>query len=153
CSRIMRTSRDGRRAVPPPPFPALAAARDRAGRNDQRPRRGGPMKYTRSLTLLLPAILLAVPAAAAAQDPLQELYDSAYVNWQDGAYPEALAQLERLLQSPGGERFLEPVALLTGELYHATEIAPDGRAIQFSPDGRLVAYETGTREALRTHIV
>lgn len=111
------------------------------------------MKYTRSLTLLLPAILTAVPAAATAQDPLQELYDSAYVNWQDGAYPEALAQLERLLQAPGGERFLEPVALLTGELYQAREIAPDGRAIRFSPDGRLVAYETGTREALRTHIV
>jgi len=111
------------------------------------------MEYTRSLTLLLPAILLAAPSAAAAQDPLQELYDSAYVNWQDGAYPEALSQLERLLQTPGGERFLEPVALLTGELYHATEIAPDGRAIQFSPDGRLVAYETGTRETLRTHIV
>src|SRR5690606_27115731 len=153
CSRIMRSSRDGRQAGPPPPFPALAAARAPAGRNDQRPRRGGPMKYTRSLSLLLPALLLAVPAAAAAQDPLQELYDSAYVAWQDGAYPQALAQLERLLNAPGGERFLEPAALLTGELYHATEVAPDGRNIRFSADGRLVAYETGARETLRTHVI
>ena len=153
CSRIMRSSRDGLRPAPstfrqlrPRPVHGQVGTINVPAEVDR-------WSTTRSLTLLLPAILTAVPAAAIAQDPLQELYDSAYVNWQDGAYPEALAQLERLLQAPGGERFLEPVALLTGELYQSTEIAPDGRAIQFSPDGRLVAYETGTRETLRTHIV
>src|SRR5690606_18949114 len=152
CSRIMRYSRTGGLRG------ARLAGAPRRGLcsgtpNHDRPLRGGPMKYTRSLSLLLPALLLAVPAAGAAQDPLQELYDSAYVAWQDGAYPQALAQLARLLNAPDGERFLEPAALLTGELYHATEVAPDGRNIRFSPDGRLVAYETGARETLRTHVI
>jgi hypothetical protein len=66
---------------------------------------------------------------------------------------EALEGLERLLSSPGGERFLEQIALLTGELYHVTQIAPDGRAVRWSPDGRHAAYETGTGIELTTHIV
>ena len=113
------------------------------------------MKRIRPLSVLLPVLAAGIiPAGALAQqDPLSALYDSAYVNWQDGAYPEALAQLERLLLTPGGERFLEQVALLTGELYHAQQIAPDGRNIRFSPDGRYIAYETGARRDVRTHIV
>jgi Tol biopolymer transport system component len=113
------------------------------------------MKRIRPFSVLLPVLAAGVAPAGvlAQQDPLSALYDSAYVNWQDGAYPDALAQLERLLQAPGGDRFLEPVALLTGELYHARQIAPDGRNIRFGPDGRFLAYETGTRSDVRTHIV
>ncbi len=104
---------------------------------------------TRNLTA---ALLLVLPLHAVAQQPSQAQFDSAYYAWDAGFYVEALERLERLIASPGGEELLEQIALLTGELYHVTQIAPDGRAVRWSPDGRYAAYETGTGAELTTHI-
>ena len=60
-----------------------------------------------------------------------------------GDYVPALESFQRLLAAPGGERHLESLALLTGELFHTTELTPDGRAPRFSADGRLAILETG----------
>lgn len=49
----------------------------------------------------------------------------------------------KVLSGPGGDAFLEPIALTTGELYRTRELTSDGRAGRFSPAGRFVAYETG----------
>ncbi len=105
---------------------------------------------TRHLTV---ALLLVLPQRAAAQQSIQAQFDSAYYAWDAGRYVEALEGLERLLSDPGGDELLERIALLTGELYHVTEIALDGRAVRWSPDGRYAAYETGTATELTTHIV
>ena len=105
----------------------------------------------RSLPVLL--WLVALPALAPAQDNLQARYDSAYVAWQDGAYVHALTVFDRLLAAPGGERFVEPIALLTGELHVTVPVAPDGRVPQWSPDGRFAAFEVGSATARRTQVL
>ncbi len=69
-------------------------------------------------------------------------YDTAYFAWQRGDYPAALAGFERLLASADGDRMVEPIALLTGELYRTTAVAPDGQAPRWSPNGRYVSFAT-----------
>jgi Tol biopolymer transport system component len=69
-------------------------------------------------------------------------YDTAFYAWQRGDYPTALAGFERLLASPEGDRVLEPIALLTGELYRTTSVAPDAQAPRWSPDGRFASFTT-----------
>ncbi|MBI4410382.1 MAG: M20/M25/M40 family metallo-hydrolase, partial [Gemmatimonadetes bacterium] len=78
---------------------------------------------------------------------------SGYVAWQNGDYPHALERLERLLRAPGGDALLRAVALLTGELYTVEELAPDGRAVQWSPDGRFASYEAGAGGDVVTHVL
>jgi hypothetical protein len=67
--------------------------------------------------------------------------DSVYVAWDEGRYPDALERLARLLSGPAGDDWLEPAALLTGELYHTAELTADGSAVRWSPDGRIATYE------------
>lgn len=77
-----------------------------------------------------------IPAAARAR------YDTAYYAWQRGDYPTALAGLERILTSSDGDRMLERIALLTGELYRTVVVAPDGQAPRWSADGRYASFTT-----------
>jgi Peptidase family M28/WD40-like Beta Propeller Repeat len=104
-------------------------------------------------TLFGLALLLAAPVGTRAQQPLRAAFDSAYLDWDAGRYPDALAGLRRILSAPGGDAMIEPIALLTGELYTSTEITTDGAAPRWSLDGRLIAYETGSGGAQRTMIV
>ena len=96
---------------------------------------------------------LAAGIDAGAQAAAQATFDSAYFDWETGEYPRSLERLERLLTSPGGERVLDEVALLTGELYATTEVAPDGQRVRWSLDGRHASYTTGSGAARSTHIV
>lgn len=73
--------------------------------------------------------------------------------WQDGQYAVALRGYMRLLNSPAGEQFLEPIALQTGELFQTLELTNDGRNPKLSPDGSLVAFETGPTKATLTRVV
>jgi Tol biopolymer transport system component len=50
--------------------------------------------------------------------------------------------MERLLTSSDADRALEPIALLTGEWYRTTVVAPDGQNPRWSPDGRFAAFTT-----------
>ncbi|HEX9705218.1 MAG TPA: M20/M25/M40 family metallo-hydrolase [Gemmatimonadales bacterium] len=103
----------------------------------------------------LPALfwLATLPGLAPAQGNNQALYDSAFVAWQDGDYVRALEGFDRLLAAAGGGRFLEPIALVTGELYHTATFAPDGRVPQWSPDGRFASFEIGSATARRTQVL
>jgi Tol biopolymer transport system component len=100
---------------------------------------------------LLGVLLICVPVTTAAQDT-QAQYDSASAAWDRGDYPDALRRLERVLRSADGSRFLAPAALLTGELYSTTEIAPDGRSLRWNSDGRHFLFETGTGPLRATQI-
>ena len=64
-------------------------------------------------------------------------FDAANDAWERGDYIAALNGYLQVLNAPGGERFLEPIALTTGELFETRELTADGRAPRFSPDGRL----------------
>jgi Peptidase family M28/WD40-like Beta Propeller Repeat len=109
-------------------------------------------RTTRLSGAFLPFLLLA-PLAAGASGQSPAALDSAYVAWDEGRYPDALAQLRRVLQGPQGAAHLEAAALLTGELYRTTELTTDGAAPQWSPDGRFVAYESGAGAERVTHLV
>ena len=61
-----------------------------------------------------------------AQVPGRIAFDSAAYAWEAGRYPEALERLQRLLAGPARDTLLEPIALLTGELYRTRELAPSG---------------------------
>jgi hypothetical protein len=110
-------------------------------------------------TLYAAALLVLAPLTVYAQDAAQTQYDSAYYAWDAGNYVDAIGRLQRLLRGPNAQRFLEPIALLTGELYSTTEIVPPNRYVvnvtqpQFQPkwsaDGRYFAFET-TSGATRT---
>lgn len=100
------------------------------------------------------ALLLMIAAPAArAQDGPDVPFEAAYRAWDRGDYVPALEGFARLLASRGGERYLERIALITGELYHTTEVASDGRGVRFAPDGRWAAYETGAGADRVTRIV
>ena len=73
--------------------------------------------------------------------------------WERGDYIPALNGYIALLNAPGGETLLEPIALTTGELFETRELTTDGRAPRFSPDGRFLVYETGLETSRRTKIL
>ncbi len=73
--------------------------------------------------------------------------------WYDGKYTTALRDYLRLLQSAGGDQFVEAIAKQTGELFQTEEFTTDGRAPRLSPAGNLIAYETGSTAAAVTRIV
>ena len=93
-----------------------------------------------TLSLIGPAAIAqtrdSIPATARAR------YDTAYVAWQAGDYPTALAGLERILTSPDGDRMLERIAELTGEIHRTIAVAPDGQAPRWSADGRYASFTT-----------
>ena len=80
-------------------------------------------------------------------------FDAANDAWERGDYISALNGYIELLNAPGGERLLEPIALTTGELFETRELTSDGRAPRFSPDGRFIVYETGLETSRRTKIL
>jgi len=91
--------------------------------------------------------LTACLAPAMQLDPLDERLDLACQAWDGGDYIKALEEFEAVLKSPGGDRFFDRIALVTGELYQTVEITVDGRSARFDPSGRLIAYDAGTRAA------
>jgi len=98
------------------------------------------------LALLAFSGITTAPGATALEpDKLERLWQEADLDWDGGDYIAALEGFIEILDAPGGDRFLEPIALLTGELYRVEEIAPDGRGIRISPDGRYAAFQV-TRE-------
>ncbi len=81
------------------------------------------------------------------------VFDAASSAWQRGDYIAALNGYISVLSAPGGDAFLESIALTTGELYRSHELTADGRSGRFSPDGRLILYETGLETSRRTRVV
>jgi hypothetical protein len=102
-----------------------------------------------AVVLLLGSGALAARPAPPDAQALADAHDA----WAQGDYVTALNGYIALLNGPGGEAFLEPIALQTGELYRAAELTSDGRAPRFSPDGRHIAYETGLEVSRRTRVV
>jgi hypothetical protein len=97
--------------------------------------------------------LALVPPALYAQDAARVAFDSASLAWDAGRYPEALARLERLLTGPSRDTLRRPIALLTGEYYRTTELAPDGQDLVWSRDGRRLAFGTAVAEVPRTIVL
>ena len=79
-------------------------------------------------------------------------FDTATLAWDRGDYVAALTAYQALLASPGGEQWLEPIALQTGELFQTREVTTDGAIPRFSPDGRFVSYEAGAGTSRHTHV-
>ena len=102
--------------------------------------------------LVLFAFVVAMPAVAIVPTPASA-FDAANDAWERGDYIAALNGYIQLLGVPGGEKFLEPIALTTGELFETREVTGDGRAPRFSPDGRFIVYETGLETSRRTRIL
>ena len=75
-----------------------------------------------------------------AQQPADEPFARACEAWDAGNYSGALEQMKALIAGPDGDRFVAPVARLTGELFRQQQIAADGRNVRFSPSGRWAAY-------------
>ena len=98
------------------------------------------------------ALALLAPTLSA-QDAGRVAFDSASLAWDAGRYPEALARLERLLTGPNKDTLRRPIALLTGEYYRTTELAPDGQGLVWSRDGRRLAFATSVAEVPRTIVL
>jgi hypothetical protein len=80
-------------------------------------------------------------------------FDSARIAWTNGDYVEALTTLDRLIAGAEGAAMLDSVALLTGELYRATELTPDGSNVRWSADGRHVLIDAGVGQPRSTTII
>ena len=109
----------------------------------------------RKLVVSVAMLLLVSTAAGAgtqARDPLQRRFEEAFLSWDSGDYIDGVEGFLEVLEAPGGDRFLERIALISGELYVTEEIAADGRNIRISPDGLYAAYETTTDGATVTHL-
>lgn len=105
------------------------------------------------LVFTLACLLLCFARSSQSQELSLNDLRAANDAWHDGQYAVALRGYQRLLNSPTGEQFLEPIALQTGELFQTSELTTDGRNPKLSPDGKLVAYETGPARTTVTRIV
>ncbi len=104
-----------------------------------------------ALLLLTAVPLSSVPAhQEQAQPSTQQRYELAAVAWDEGRYIEALSDFIGVLESPDGDDFVETIALISGELFEASEVAIDGRNIRISPDGRFAAYKVTAAQDTRT---
>jgi len=97
-------------------------------------------------------LLLCITVSANAQDALQRSYETAYFAWDAGDYGTAIEGFQAVLQAPGGDRFLGPIALLTGERYRTVEVAPDGQGLRWRADGRYLSFETGEGPNRQTQV-
>ena len=88
-----------------------------------------------------------------AQESLQGRFETARVAWDEGRFIEALEAMEGILLNPGGAEFIEPIALLTGEVYQVVEVTADGRGVRWSPDGGHAAYESELAGDPTTHLL
>ena len=107
---------------------------------------------TRPIACAAGLIVALLTSTSGQQAPKPDLV-TAGLAWDRGDYVAALAAYKALLSAPGGEQWLEPIALKTGELFRTREITADGSNPRFSPDGRFVAYETGSGPARVTRVV
>ena len=105
------------------------------------------VKQSLAIAALLAASLAAAPPA------LTRSFDAATDAWERGDYVAALSGYLQVVSARGGDAFVEPIALTTGELFQTRELTADGRAPRFSPDNTLIAYETGLETSRRTRIV
>jgi Tol biopolymer transport system component len=103
----------------------------------------------------LPVLSLLITCVSLFSSPQlpDEAWERAYQAWDNGDYLAALHGFDSLLKGPESARWLDRIALVTGELYPDTELTPDGRSPRFSPSGRYLAYESGARPATVTHIL
>ncbi len=105
-------------------------------------------------TLLASTVLAAVSLSIlVAQQPADEPFARACEAWDAGNYIGALEQMKALLSGPDGDRYVAPVARLSGELFRQQQIAADGRNVRFSPSGRWAAYDIGPRTAAETRVI
>jgi hypothetical protein len=107
---------------------------------------------TRRIAWACGVMVALVATVSGRQAPKPDL-ETAALAWDRGDYVAALTAYRALLAEPGGEKWLEPIALQTGELFQTREITPDGANPRFSPDGRYVAYEAGSGTARLTRVV
>jgi Peptidase family M28/WD40-like Beta Propeller Repeat len=106
----------------------------------------------RQPSLVLVLLIMVTTAASLAQDTQFSDLRSAENDWSDGNYIAALTTYIKLLNSPSGDKYLEPIALQTGELFVTEELTTDGRNPSLSRDGRLIAFETGPAKSPVTRI-
>ena len=98
-------------------------------------------------------VAASVTVLGARSPALTRSYDAATDAWERGDYAAALAGYLQVIGAPGGDAFVEPIALTTGELFETRELTPDGRAPRFSPDHKYIAYDTGLETSRRTSII
>jgi len=98
-------------------------------------------------------LLAAVITTVSGQQAPKPDFDTATLAWDRGDYVTALTAYKGLLSAPGGERWLEPIAMQTGELFETREVTADGASPRFSPDGGFLAYETGAGATRVTRVV
>jgi hypothetical protein len=62
-------------------------------------------------------VMLAFVTTVTGQQAPKPDFDAATLAWDRGDYVAALTAYKALLAAPGGEKWLEPIALQTGELF------------------------------------
>ena len=105
------------------------------------------------ISLIFLVITVLAVAALAIRPSVEPSYDKAYEAWDTGDYVSALQRFDALLRGPNADVYFERIALLTGELYEVTAIAPDGRNLRFSPDGRFASFSSGSRPKQVIHLL
>ena len=107
----------------------------------------------RALVLSLALAMSVAMHAVTAPPAPKKWFDAANDAWERGDYIAALTGFIQVVNAPGGDAFLESIALTTGELFETHELTSDGRAPRFSPDNQFIAYETGLETSRRTRVL
>ncbi|MFC1499409.1 M28 family peptidase [Candidatus Zixiibacteriota bacterium] len=99
------------------------------------------------------ALFLLIPSTALGQDRMEQRFEDARVAWDEGQYIHSMELMVEILESPGGDRLLPQIALLTGDLFKVTEIATDGSQVDLSPDGSFASYAVTVNGRTETQVV
>src|SRR5687768_3712733 len=89
-----------------------------------------------------------IPLSGRTDTPLQ----TAALAWDRGDYVTAINAYLQILDSPDAQAAFDEIALQTGELFHTTELTPDGGAPVFSADGKHFLHEVGAAVARRIRV-
>ena len=90
----------------------------------------------------IPILIAVFWISLSGQAPDSRLQD-ADLAWERGDYQAALEQYRSLLDSPDGAKYVEPIALQTGEWFDTLQLTDDGGTPRFAPDGGHFSYEVG----------
>jgi hypothetical protein len=105
------------------------------------------------MRIILLLLSLTLTIGIHAQTTTQEIFEKAIDNWDEGDYIEALSSFQTIMNGKDADAYFERIALQTGELFKAIEIAEDGKELKFSKDGKYAIFTLNNKGVTLSKVI